>query len=169
MTHSRLIGSHGEIHSGAMDAVDSAPIKPAPREKRLCADDDTALHIRRRNFERCPVEDAARLRPQTVRIRHINAFVICVIQYGRRPWRNPGGFWRARFFRCLRCVRSGRICWPRARSGRRAGSDAERALRLGIQLAGNLQSVANLITADRGGRIRIFFPVDLAVVKSLVF
>jgi hypothetical protein len=81
-----LIGSHGEIHSGAIDVVDSAPIKPAPREKRLRADDDTALHIRRRNFERCPVEDAARLRPQTVRTRHINAFYPVRSAAVAEPW-----------------------------------------------------------------------------------
>lgn len=45
--------------------------------------------------------------------------------------------------------------------------NAERLLCFRIQLTGDLQAVANLVATNRCGRIRIFRPGDLAVVKSL--
>src|ERR1041384_1785334 len=39
---------------------------------------------------------------------------------------------------------------------------------LGVELARYLQSVANLITANRRDRVRVFFAVDFAVIKTFV-
>jgi hypothetical protein len=55
------------------------------------------------------------------------------------------------------------------RGGDRIGTQIERAKRLGIDLASDLQPVANLVTPNRGTGLGAIVTSNIAIVKPLIF
>ena len=159
----RLKISEREVHCRSVKTIDFVPVISLPHQDYLRPAHDVLLHLRRRACVRSVGKkiggfDARRLGG----VLGIARFRRCRAR-GRRCC-GRGSFFeksRRRWARCLGGARGGSCRWLRR--------EAERLQRLGIQLARDLEPVADLLTPDGRGRVRIFFAVDFAVIKSRVF
>ena len=144
-------------------------VKATAGQRDLRREHYVPLHTGRRGFEWCAGKYSAWRRARGHRIGRIKFLVLRrVAERLNRRWgtrvcrlvvRSSAGFSRlSRARRCrLRC---------RSRRGRRVNS--EWLKRLAVEFAVNLQSVANLVTTNGCGQIRIRFTIDFAVVEALI-
>ena len=61
-SHASLVGSHRELSSRSVNAINVAAIVTTPRQHGLCIGYDLPLNIWRRSFVRCAIQNAIRLR-----------------------------------------------------------------------------------------------------------
>src|SRR5688572_755299 len=173
----RLVIAQGEIHSRTVSPVDLIPVIAPAHENCLGTDDHVALHLRWRSFKGGPIKNAASLKARVawrgLKIGRLLSFFIffklVVLQLlRRRAGRCPVAWGSRRLFPSLfrlwnRSI--GRTGWS---SSGWLRSQTQRTLRFRVDLARDLQPVADLVTPDGSRRVGVLFPGDFAVVKSLV-